>query len=289
MEVLLSEWLPDCLCSIITSYLEFYGTCIRSKKFLTHIWNLQPTSNGQFLCETFSLHLSLWDPETETSTPLTNTRNGSTAFQTHCIWIEKDKTLKRFDILTRTFNMEIVMEEEIQNFLILDDTHLMISVPNAWILLDTCTLSKLQTQMKPEGDVIALYDMHVAHTPDSPTIEIWNLVTGQMVRELKGHSTQISMMQYLANQRMATGGYDNSIKIWNLTTGICEMTLQQDVPVVEALISDHRLFTRSQDCMIRVWDMRTQRCEILSGPGMGFFLHDGYLVTYSKNNITFWV
>ena len=41
------------------------------------------------------------------------------------------------------------------------------------------------------------------------------------IRTLAGHSNSVTSLQLLSNNKLASGSYDHSIKIWNVDSGQC--------------------------------------------------------------------
>lgn len=294
MEVLLSEWLPDCLVDIIVSYVEFRGKCIRSTNAVKNIWTIQPLGNGQLLCETFYNHLSMWDPKTETSISLTSTADSTVTLQNNNIWITEDDRLKRFNITKTQYDLEIKMEEVDYSIIVLDDHRLLVCFTEFYAMIvcndDTYTMSQLEIKMPTYGKWIGLGGSLVAHTPNSCRVAVWHIETCHMVREWKAHDANISRMSNIAPTTLITCDYVSTIKVWNVHTGDCMMTLQHDKHILDIVGFHHYIYTRSMDCMIRVWDIQTRQCQLLEDSNCkNFFVNDSHLVTYTRNTIRFWV
>ena len=54
---------------------------------------------------------------------------------------------------------------------------------------------------------------------------MWNIATGEIVREFNGHSGPIRSLTILANDCLATGSCDNTIRLWDSSTGLFLRTL----------------------------------------------------------------
>ena len=58
--------------------------------------------------------------------------------------------------------------------------------------------------------------------------------------------------------------YENNIQVWNVTTGVCEKTLEGHSDIVNSVaISDDgsRVVSGSCDKTVRVWNVTTGVCE----------------------------
>jgi WD40 repeat protein len=87
-------------------------------------------------------------------------------------------------------------------------------------------------------------------------------------RVLQGHSHYIACVAVLPDDRIVSGSYDNTIKVWNSTTGACELTLFGHSSYVYclAVLPDGRLVSGSWDTTLKIWNMTTGECEqTLSG------------------------
>ncbi|XP_020218364.1 zinc finger CCCH domain-containing protein 17 [Cajanus cajan] len=75
----------------------------------------------------------------------------------------------------------------------------------------------------------------------------------ELVARLTGHSKAVVCLT-VGRKRLYSGSMDQSIKVWNIYTFECEMTLNGHTDVVTSLICwDHHLLSSSLDCTIKVW------------------------------------
>ena len=79
----------------------------------------------------------------------------------------------------------------------------------------------------------------------------------------------------LSNRQLASGSYDKSIKIWNIDTGECILTLtghSQEIHSLQ-LLANNQLASGSSDMTIKIWDMNLGECiRTLIG-------HSGWIVS----------
>jgi hypothetical protein len=98
-----------------------------------------------------------------------------------------------------------------------------------------------------------------------------NLANEEMIKmplTLSGHSYSVKSVMELSDGRLASGSSDNTVKIWNIVTGVCEMTLTGHGDQVYSVfqLSDGRLASGSADKTIKIWNIHSGICELtLSG------------------------
>ncbi|CRG91974.1 WD repeat-containing protein pop2 [Talaromyces islandicus] len=57
------------------------------------------------------------------------------------------------------------------------------------------------------------------------TIRIWDLLTGNQIHVLAGHTSTIRALLFLDNTTLVSGSRDGSIRIWDVETGQCKQVL----------------------------------------------------------------
>ncbi|KAI8654220.1 NACHT domain-containing protein [Fusarium sp. Ph1] len=79
------------------------------------------------------------------------------------------------------------------------------------------------------------------------------------VQTLEGHGSSVISVVFSADgQRLVSGSYDKTIKIWDAATGACEQTLEghgEQVTSVVFSVDSQRLASGSYDKTIKIWDM----------------------------------
>lgn len=115
------------------------------------------------------------------------------------------------------------------------------------------------------------------------------ILKGTPVCKLKGHTGPVTSLQVLSSGDVASGSYDQTIKIWNINTSKCSMTLRghtAQVSCLKLLPSDH-LASGSFDNTIRIWELGTGICLHAMRNSMGRvyclgLLSSGHLVSGSE-------
>lgn len=101
-------------------------------------------------------------------------------------------------------------------------------------------------------------------------LRLWDLSTGELVREMQGHDERIQSIASAQNMRLAlTAGADGTLRIWDYQAGECLNVLGGHTSEVNAvdLTPDGRLgLSASNDLTIRLWDIGAgQILRTLSG------------------------
>ena len=65
----------------------------------------------------------------------------------------------------------------------------------------------------------------------------------------------VRCLAQLSDGRVVSGSADNTLKVWNITTGVCELTLTGHIDDVHCLaqLSDGRVVSGSDDSTLKVW------------------------------------
>lgn len=97
------------------------------------------------------------------------------------------------------------------------------------------------------------------------TAIVWNLETGEVLRQLKGHARSIRTLQF-DDSKLVTGSMDNTLRIWNYHTGQCIRTLEGHTDGVVHLNFNCRILASgSADSTIKIWNFQTGECFTLTG------------------------
>jgi WD40 repeat protein len=96
-------------------------------------------------------------------------------------------------------------------------------------------------------------------------IHIWNLIIEDTVKILKGHEARIHCLTLVsAPDLLASGSLDNTIRVWNLTTGRQTLTFHADrVKCLLLLENQSQLLASGEfDHLIKFWSLKQQTGSI---------------------------
>lgn len=89
---------------------------------------------------------------------------------------------------------------------------------------------------------------------------MWDVMTGQSVRRLRGHAGAVSCVKFNEESTLAiSGSYDNTVMIWDLKSRRNDpvQTLNDAKDCISSLqVTDHEILTGSVDCSVRRYDIR---------------------------------
>ncbi len=111
--------------------------------------------------------------------------------------------------------------------------------------------------ISPDGQIIASGGTSVGDNGVSnPPIKLWNTSTGEEIRILTGHRDSVNAIAFSSTAKIiASGGEDNTIRIWNYQTGELIQTLEPQSLVNSLVFSPHAkiLVSGTDDSKIRIW------------------------------------
>lgn len=94
-------------------------------------------------------------------------------------------------------------------------------------------------------------------------VGVWDM-TSTYLQTFKGHQKPVLSVVFSPNnQLLASGSSDDTIKVWDITSGACLQTLEGHKNSINSVIfcpNGHRLISGSSDSTIKVWDIDSGVC-----------------------------
>jgi WD40 repeat protein len=107
------------------------------------------------------------------------------------------------------------------------------------------------------GEATAATNGNIYTGSSDRTVKVW--VRNQCVRTLVGHTDMVSALCVSGRENeLISGGYDRSIKVWDVSRGVCEAMLEGHKGFVLCLIMTKKgdLISSSSDKTIKVLAFR---------------------------------
>lgn len=104
-------------------------------------------------------------------------------------------------------------------------------------------------QFSPDGLFLA--------TSSLQTANIWELSSGKLIHSLKGHSTWVYSIGFSPNGKyIITSSYDNTSKIWDVTSGKLVLPLEEPIQIHSAKFSKDGkyIITTLLDGSVKIWN-----------------------------------
>ena len=202
----------------------------------------------------------------------------------------RDNTIRLWNILSTKCELVLSEHKENVNYVIQLEESLIASCSSdntikIWnIKKNNINESKLSIY---DGDlpvfqIEKLKDNCLVSRNESPTMKIWDYISGKLIKILEDHYTNVICMKVLKNGNIISGSYDHTAKIWNKDNDKPLITLSgHDFTIYNICeCKNGNILTASGDGTIKLWDIKKQKCILT------FIGHQDYVVTLfcTKNN-----
>ncbi|XP_074572770.1 DENN domain and WD repeat-containing protein SCD1 [Curcuma longa] len=125
--------------------------------------------------------------------------------------------------------------------------------------------SELKTTLKGHtGPIRAINSdrSKVVSGSDDYSIIVWDKQTSQILEELKGHEAPVSCVRMLSGERVLTAAHDGTVKMWDVRTDTCVVTVGRCSNAVLCMDYDDStgmLAAAGRDVVANIWDIRAGR------------------------------
>jgi WD40 repeat protein len=90
------------------------------------------------------------------------------------------------------------------------------------------------------------------------SIIVWNVTNATIVESLKGHTAYVTSLVLVKSDLLATGSYDMTIRLWNLTSFSLQKIIKDEHDRIECLLSlqnGQQLASGHGDSIINIWSV----------------------------------
>ena len=97
-------------------------------------------------------------------------------------------------------------------------------------------------------------------------LKVWDASTGDEIETLTGHEEPITCAAFLADGRIVSGSWDDSVRIWDGDKAVALRGHTGDVTALALHPKSGRIVSASEDETLRVWDARSGKpLDVLRG------------------------
>jgi WD40 repeat protein len=171
-----------------------------------------------------------------------------------------------------------------------DDQYLKI-----WDLDSGICLKSWQSTASIYRIALSADDRIIACSGENGNILLWDVITGQLLKELIGHNGHVLGVAFQPQGTLlASSSFDSVVKLWDLTTGECIHTLDEHTQAVWSVAFNAlgtQLVSTSFDTLIKLWNVETGDCiqtiQAHSRAAVeGLFSPDGQFIVSSSQDLT---
>lgn len=124
------------------------------------------------------------------------------------------------------------------------------------------------------------------------TLKLWEVETKRFVKEFIGHTDNVTSIQIYGNEILSTG-WDGSIILWDLYSGLIKKRYKSDKSVFSALMKEDQIISVGADRMVTFWDRNSSEIiKQLDGHQAeinGLDIRDNLMMTTDVDGVTkFW-
>ncbi|ERS96383.1 hypothetical protein HMPREF1624_07293 [Sporothrix schenckii ATCC 58251] len=92
-------------------------------------------------------------------------------------------------------------------------------------------------------------------------VRVWNLLTGQCVHTLRGHTSTVRCLKMSDENTAISGSRDTMLRVWDIRTGLCKNVLVGHQASVRCLeVKGDIVVSGSYDTTAKIWSISEGRC-----------------------------
>ncbi|XP_055333709.1 autophagy-related protein 16-1-like [Paramacrobiotus metropolitanus] len=102
------------------------------------------------------------------------------------------------------------------------------------------------------------FDNFVMAASGDSAVNLWNMYNQRLKYKLTGHSGKVLTSKFLTSNRVVSGSYDRSLKVWDLKNGSCVQNFLVGSSCNDLVIyGNHNMISGHFDGKVRFWDTRS--------------------------------
>lgn len=138
-----------------------------------------------------------------------------------------------------------------------------------WELVTGGVLADLDLEEEVYGIALSSDSRYLLTGGGAKVLRLWDLDTGECMRELVGHENEVRTVSLSPDGRYAlSGGWDRTVRLWNLATGECIRTMSDhdhQITAVHAAADGRFGLSGSLDRALRLWEWKEELLPLAPG------------------------
>lgn len=181
-----------------------------------------------------------------------------------------DKTIRQWDMTTGHLLQTI-------------DVMWASSMANSMINFGDSNISGRRTNLGnnteyPYISSLQVFDAALASGSNDGIVRLWDLRSGEVIRQLFGHTSAITTLQFDKHFNLVTGSDDRSVRIWDLRTGGLLDSYTYESPIKKLKFDDKKIVSVCQgESGVHVYDRIEQKHSVF---GESFVTDIDYIGNY---------
>ena len=82
-------------------------------------------------------------------------------------------------------------------------------------------------------------NMKLASSSDDHTVKIWSLPDGIVLHTLRGHSAEVTSIDYFTSDKIISSSLDKTIRVWDIKSESCITSYFADEPISALAVTEH--------------------------------------------------
>ncbi|ODV97242.1 hypothetical protein PACTADRAFT_39164 [Pachysolen tannophilus NRRL Y-2460] len=119
-------------------------------------------------------------------------------------------------------------------------------------------LSMFKTNNASFIGALQCYDAALATGTADGIVRLWDLRSGEVIRQLIGHTGPMTSLQF-DDKQLITGSSDRSIRMWDLRTGGIIDAFAYDSPITSLQFDNRRIICTNQETTMKIYDRIDER------------------------------
>lgn len=113
---------------------------------------------------------------------------------------------------------------------------------------------------------LQVFDAALASGSNDGIVRLWDLRSGEIIRQLFGHTGAVTTLQFDKNFNLITGSADRSVRIWDLRTGGLLDSFSYDNPIKKIMFDDLKVASVVENERgVHIYDRTEQKHWVLGG------------------------